>query len=467
MKTLLSRCLSGPSFQKPVLLLVMFFLTASLAVLAQSPVDANGALRVSGSQLVNANGDPVQLRGMSTHGPQWYSSCINFNSINAMVNDWGIDVLRLAMYVEEEGYVTNSEYWKSWIDEVVDIAGQHGVYCLIDWHVHKPGDPWANIDAARDFWNYMSAKHAGKAHVIYEICNEPNGVDWSRVKSYAEEIIPIIRNNDPESVIIVGTPNWSQDVDAAAANPLNFENIMYALHFYSGSHGASLRQKAETAMNAGAAVFVTEWGTSMATGDGGPYFPESDVWVNWMHENKLSWCNWSYADKEEISAALEPGSCLSYQWNNTSPSGTYVKNALLTPADAWSGTGGNIKPVASITLPVGGGIFELGEDVLMEATASDADGTVVLVEFFANGQKVGEATSAPFSLVWQATAVGDYLLVAKATDNAGDTGSSSPVAVSVLAEIIQYAYPDGIPHAVPGIVEGVHFDVGGEGIAYH
>jgi uncharacterized repeat protein (TIGR02543 family) len=446
--------------------ILILLLLYGVALQAQTPVAANGRLSVSGTNLVNENGDPVQLRGMSSHGPQWFSYCYNYDAMEAMVNDWGVDIFRLAMYVEEDGYVLDPEFWKSWIDDMVNLTGQFGVYSLIDWHVHDPGDPWADIDEARDFWDHMSRTHAGKEHVLYEICNEPNGVDWARVKSYAEDIIPIIRANDPNAVIIVGTPNWSQDVDIASQNPLTYSNIMYALHFYSGTHGQSLRQKAETAMNNGAAIFVTEWGTSQANGDGGPYLTESDTWLSWMQTNNLSWCNWSYADKEEVSAALVFGSCLGGTWNNTSPSGTYVKNKILVPADSWAGNG-NIPPTGTITSPTTGAIYELGDVVTINATATDADGSVSLVEFFAGNTKLGQDATAPYSYAWTTSALGDFALTLRVTDNSGATNTSLPVQVSVVDQIIQYAYPDGASHAVPGAIQATFYDVGGEGVAYH
>ena len=193
--------------------------------------------------MVNECGKPVQLRGMSTHGPQWFGNCICSESLDVLVNDWGISLFRLAMYVEEGGYVKNPSQWRSWIDQYVDECEKRGIYCLIDWHVLNPGNPNSNLSAAKEFWDYMSKKHGSKKHVLYEICNEPNGVDWSVVKNYAEAVIPVIRANDKETIIIVGTPTWSQDVDKASQNKLSGDNIMYTLHFYAGSHGQYLRDK--------------------------------------------------------------------------------------------------------------------------------------------------------------------------------------------------------------------------------
>lgn len=314
---------------------------------AQSPVALNGKLKISGTQLVNECGNAVQLRGMSTHGPQWFNNCYNEQSLDVLVKDWGITVFRLAMYVRESGYTTNPNQWRGWIDNMVDACGKRGIYCLIDWHVLNPGNPNDDLNSAIEFWSYMSKKHGSKAHVLYEICNEPNGVDWGVVKSYAEKIIPTIRNNNDNTVIIVGTPNWSQDVDLASQNKLSDPNVMYTLHFYAGSHKEWLREKAQKALNNNVALFVTEFGTSHASGDRDYSPEETKTWISWLNQRKISWVCWSYADKNEVSSTLIPGSCNSGNWNNTSECGTLIKGLLtqnpfqFTACNGGGNTGGD------------------------------------------------------------------------------------------------------------------------------
>lgn len=291
-----------------------------------SPVAVNGKLKVSGTKMVNECGYTVQLHGMSTHGPQWFGNCICQEAVQTMVDDWNINIFRYAMYVQEQGYITNPSMWRSEIDKYADLCEQLGIYYIIDWHVLNPGNPNVNLNEAIEFWDYMSKKHASKKHILYEICNEPNGVQWGTVKEYAEKIISTIRKNDPNTIIIVGTPTWSQDVDAASQNKLSDPNVMYTLHFYAGSHGQQLRSKAETAMQNGCAIFVTECGTSSASGDGS-YSPDAmRQWVSWMNQHEISWCNWSFADKGEVASALNPGACNSRSWNNTTASGTLIKS---------------------------------------------------------------------------------------------------------------------------------------------
>ncbi|HTF80733.1 MAG TPA: cellulase family glycosylhydrolase, partial [Cytophagales bacterium] len=406
---------------------------------AGSPVAINGKLKLVGNKLSNECGNPVQLRGMSSHGIQWFGNCYNTSALDALANSWKVDLFRLAMYVQEGGYVNNPNYWKTWIDNMVDECGKRGIYCLIDWHVLTPGDPNVNLTQAREFWTYMSARHSGKKHVLYEICNEPNGVDWTRVKAYADDIIPRIRANDPATVIIVGTPNWSQDVDIAANNKLNYNNIMYALHFYTGTHTDWLRTKANTAMSRGIALFVTEFGTSLASGDGGPFLAEGQKWMDWMAANNISWANWSFCDKAEVSAALNSGACGS-NWNNTSTSGTWIKQKLTTPADNFNcGGTGNQAPAVSLTTPSSGTTYTAPATITINATASDVDGNVAKVEFYSGATKLGEDLSSPYSYGWTHVPAGTYSIRAVAVDNLGATSSTAAASVTVTNNTVNKA----------------------------
>ncbi|MFN3405925.1 MAG: cellulase family glycosylhydrolase [Cytophagaceae bacterium] len=438
-----------------LLLLVLFPLALMAQYPAGSPVAINGKLKIVGNKLSNECGNPVQLRGMSSHGVQWFGNCYTTSALDALVNDWKIDIFRIAMYVQEGGYVNNPTYWKNWIDNMVNECGKRGIYCMIDWHVLTPGDPMANINEARDFWTYMSSRHKGKNHVLYEICNEPNGVDWNRVKQYADDIIPRIRANDPSTIIICGTPTWSQDVDIAANNKLNYSNIMYALHFYSGTHSDWLRNKANTALSKGIAIFVTEFGTSLASGDGGPYLQEGDRWMSWMASNNISWCNWSFADKAEVSAALTSGACGKSAWNSTSTSGTWVKRNLTSPADNFNCNGGSTTPVnqapsVSVTSPSNQASFTAPASITINASASDPDGSIAKVEFFNGSVKLGEDLTSPYSYSWNNVAAGSYTITARATDNAGATTTSAGISITVTNSTTITNQPPVVSITSPG-----------------
>jgi hypothetical protein len=310
------------------------FLNAVAQYPAGSPVAINGQLSVNGSRMVNECGNVVQLRGMSTHGVQWFGNCLNASSVQALAKDWKIDILRIAMYIQEGGYVTNPSYYKTVIDNLVDECGKQGIYVIIDFHVHLPGDPVLYLPEAKEFWDYFANKHKGTKHVLYEICNEPSGVTWARVKEYANEMIPRIRTIDPKTIIICGSSRWSQDLDKVASDRLNYDNLMYAFHFYAGTHTMYLRSRVDSAIAKGLPVMVTEWGTNDVSSLNPPSPVEAMEWIRWMNENKISWMNWSFSDKNESSAALLPGSCGTQLWNNTSVSGTFIKDQILnSPKD--------------------------------------------------------------------------------------------------------------------------------------
>lgn len=289
-----------------------------------------GALKlteVNGQKtLTDSSGAPIQLRGMSTHGLQWFPEIINDNAFTTLSNDWGSNLIRLAMYVGENGYATNPEV-KQKLIEGIELAIKHDMYVIVDWHVHAPGDPNEEVySGALEFFDEISTKYKDVPNIIYEVANEPssnsnggNGVTndeagWNAVKSYAEPIIEKIRENGAENIVIVGSPNWSQRPDLAADNPINDENTMYTVHFYTGSHPAAadssdrenVMSNARYALENGVAVFATEWGTSEANGNNGPYLDEADVWINFLNENNISWANWSLTNKNETSAAFTP-----------------------------------------------------------------------------------------------------------------------------------------------------------------
>lgn len=298
-------------------------------VVRKGGVSDNGWLKVVGTQLSNEKSEPVVLHGMSSHGIQWFSEFLSKDAIK-FTADSGANIFRIAMYVEENGYMTDKAAAKERVFSAVNAAVSQDMYVIIDWHIlnGNTANPMNYKKEAMDFFDEVSKKYASTPNVIYEICNEPNGnITWSdNIKPYAEAVIPVIRKNSPDSIVLIGTPTWSQDVDAAAKDPVSFKNIMYSFHFYAGTHGQNLRNKMDTALKLGAPIFVSEWGTSDASGDGGPYLDKAAEWMSFMKKRSLSWCNWSLCDKSEASAALKNGAYSDKKLtaSDLSKSGEYV-----------------------------------------------------------------------------------------------------------------------------------------------
>ena len=298
-------------------------------------VACHGKLSLGGSsglQLVDENGEAVQLMGMSSHGLHWFPDCYTKESITFLVENWGINLFRAAMYIGENGYASNPSH-KDIVKDIVRWCKELGIYVMIDWHILSPGNPnAATYSGADDFWREMATLYKDEKHVLYEVANEPNGVNWSEVKQYHDRIIDIIRVVDSETIIICGTPTWSQEIDQAAGNPVAKPyNVMYTFHFYAGSHTSLLGRVEQYASQI--PIFVTEWGTSQANGDGGPYLTEAMQFLDLFASAgsakvSLSFAQWSYADKNEVSAALTSGACGSKSWDSTSCSGTFLKNYI-------------------------------------------------------------------------------------------------------------------------------------------
>ncbi|MFJ1926010.1 cellulase family glycosylhydrolase [Streptomyces sp. NPDC088131] len=305
-----------------------------------TPVGTNGRLHVCGVNLCNRYDRPVQLRGMSTHGIQWFSQCYSAASMDALADDWKADLLRIAMYVQEDGYETDPAGFTERVNGLVDMAEDRGMYALIDFHTLTPGDPNYNLDRAKTFFASVAARNADKANVIYEIANEPNGVSWPAIKSYAEQVIPVIRAADPDAVIVVGTRGWSSlgvsdgsSESEVVNNPVNAANIMYAFHFYAASHKDAYRAAVSRAA-AQLPLFVTEFGTVSATGGGAMDRASTAAWLDLLDQLKISYANWTYSDAPESSAALRPGTCDGTDYSSggvLTESGALLKDRISTP----------------------------------------------------------------------------------------------------------------------------------------
>ena len=265
-------------------------------------VQRHGALSVNGSQIVNKHGNVVSFAGNSFFWSNWAGGYYNADCVNWLVEDWGSTIVRAAMGIDPDGgYLQEPEREKYKVKVVVEAAIEAGIYVIIDWHSHKAED---HPTEAVQFFTEMAATYGSYDNVIYEIYNEPERQTWEEVKSYSTTVIAAIRLVDPDNLIVVGSPEWSQRVDMAANDPIKgYENIVYTLHFYSVNHKQWLRDRASDALDKGIALMVTEWGAvGLSEID-----PESEAWMAWCRENHVTHLHWSVNDKDEPWSLLKPG----------------------------------------------------------------------------------------------------------------------------------------------------------------
>ena len=316
-----------------------------------STVTAQGALAVDGTQLVDASGNAVQLKGISTHGLAWYPDYVNEECFRQLKEEWGVNVVRLAMYTAEYGgYCSGGDQdaLKELVRTGVEYAVECGLYVIIDWHILSDGNPNTYLTQAKEFFAEMSDFYKDYNNVLYEICNEPNGgTSWSEVKQYAEQVIEVIRENDKDGIILVGTPNWSQYVDQAAADPITgYDNIMYTLHYYAATHTEALRSTLIQAVEDGLPVFVSEYGICDASGNGAIDEFQANQWVDTLDEYKISYVAWNLSNKSETSAVFK-SSCSKikgFTADDLSDSGRWLYHMLRSQgsaADSNPPAGGN------------------------------------------------------------------------------------------------------------------------------
>ncbi len=333
--TFLSQLAAKPCLPT-VTIVAMLFSGNALADVA--PLSASGNKILAAGQPASFAGNSLFWSNNGWGGDKYY----NASTVKWLKDDWKSTLVRAAMGVEAPGgYLEDANGNKARVKAVVDAAIANDMYVIIDWHTHYAEQYQSQ---AIVFFQEMARTYGNRNNVIYEIYNEPLQVSWSGVvKPYAQAVVNAIRAIDPDNLIIVGTPTWSQDVDVAARDKLSGSNIAYTLHFYAGSHGQFLRDKADAAMNNGIALFVTEWGTVNANGDGGVNTSETNAWVEFMKSRNLSHANWSITDKSEGASSMLPGASTNGSWSSSqlTTSGTLVRNIVRNWPTANNNSGNN------------------------------------------------------------------------------------------------------------------------------
>ena len=323
---------------------------------AETPVGKHGRLHLAkvdgygnAPVIVDQYGKPFQMRGASTHGVQWFPEYINKGAMQTLRDEWGVNLLRMACYVTQYNGYTNGgqSLIDSKIVEGVQAAKELGMYVIVDWHIHEE-NPHTTKTVAEQFFKKYATLYKDYDNVIFEICNEPTGVQWytggNDLYSYCKDIAGIIRDCGSKALIVCGTNNWSQDVEDVAKKPLKddgFEDIMYTFHFYSGTHYEDKRQKVRTAVAAGTPIFVTEFGICDASGNGGYDTANADEWIQFLDSMNISYACWSFCNKGESASYLKT-SCNKttggFEESDLTTTGIWLVNTYRAHQDAEEGT---------------------------------------------------------------------------------------------------------------------------------
>ena len=317
------------------------------------PVSVYGALGTSGKKIVSQKtGQQVMLRGMSL----FWSDATGTPYYNSEVIGWaadrlGIDVFRFAMGIDcynsdgggctkddtKSGAIASNVAYKynptgkeAQLDNMVKAAIENDIYIIVDWHSHRAENEQS---LATDFFSRMSAKYKDVPNIIWEVYNEPVNTSSGTIASYANTVISAIRKNSP-NLALVGTPSWSQ-MGSGSCGTVNQSNVGYVFHFYAATH--SLNSFKGNIENCNGAVFITEWGTTEASGAGSVSSGSTNEWTAYMDEKQIPNCNWSLrhetvGDKNEASAMFAGSKVLNSKAAldaaSYSTSGSLVKSYL-------------------------------------------------------------------------------------------------------------------------------------------
>lgn len=275
-------------------------------------VKKHGQLSVKGTQLVDKKQNPIVLRGVSFGWLSMWPRFYNEKTVDWLKKDFSCTIVRAALGVElgKDSYIKEPKFAKEKMESVINGAIKSDIYVIIDWHSHN-----INLNEAKEYFDEVSKKYGKYPNVIYEVFNEPDHETWPEVKAYSEEIIKVIRANDPDNIILVGSPKWDQDVHLPAADPIKgYTNLMYTMHFYAGTHKKELRDRTDEAIKNGLPIFVSESAGMEATGDGPMNYESWQEYIDWMEERKISWVTWSISDKKETCSMLLPSASSEGNW---------------------------------------------------------------------------------------------------------------------------------------------------------
>ena len=305
---------------------------ASSLLADETFVQKHGRLSVKENKIVDKDGNPTTLHGMSLYcwAPQG-TQFFNTSAINHFAQDWKCTVIRIAIL--PRAYKNNPTKEIDKVKTVMDACIANGIYGIIDWH--SMAGAQKDVESSQAFFSTLATAYGKTPNIMYEPWNEPVQESWPTIKKYHEAIISKIRPIDPDSIIICGNRHWDQECAEASKDPItSSKNIAYSIHFYAATHRQSLRRNGAAALKNGVALFSTEYGTSSASG-GGAYDPaETKLWWNWLDENNVGSANWSAAALGETSAAFKPGASPTGPWTDAmlKPSGILVRDYIMSKA---------------------------------------------------------------------------------------------------------------------------------------
>ena len=236
---------------------------------------AGGALSLAvvKSDLVNADGDVVALRGAAVEDPYWafyQGTPVVLRRDLVMIKQWGGNVVHIPVHPSAWETCGGLEYVEEYLDSVIQWAGELGLYAIISWKAHgNPetgvvNEPIYNPDMvlARQALACMAARYQNCPWVLYSVFNEcTSQMRWPRFAVCMTALVDAVRDQSSQAVILVPGINVAADLTPIPDNPIPRDNIVYAADVYLWVwEKTPFADDARSLVAAGYPLLVFEWG---------------------------------------------------------------------------------------------------------------------------------------------------------------------------------------------------------------
>lgn len=357
---------------KLIILLVILAVVAvgiTLLFFSQKPVlpkPSAGAtlskLKVSGNRIVTEDGQTIRLRGVNTTDPLWLEKLdfkgngVADNRFREIATDFarmkalGANVVRLPLYPGYYRLVGGEKYLSTYIDRMIDLAEQNGLYAIISYHViGRPGGWYSSVSdetlpdypaklyytdsaMAVAFWNTVATRYGKRKHVLFEIYNEPMdetaNFTWAQWRPTGQLLIDTVRKHS-DNIVLGSGPEYTSNLTDVPKNPYSDSNLVYVAHIYPGTLPKEADQLSEWEKRFGFLastypVIVSEWGfrsggdiTTNGTLDG-----FAKPLLDYLDQKKIHWVAYTYLPPDAEPAMLEA------DWTTLNEFGKFVQERL-------------------------------------------------------------------------------------------------------------------------------------------
>jgi aryl-phospho-beta-D-glucosidase BglC (GH1 family) len=295
-------------------LAVLVVVAAGVVASGAPPSKTGRALRVQGNQFVDPAGKPIVFRGVALGDPDKLAKAGHWDKrIFAEIKAWGANVVRVPVH-PVAWRARGPKAYLALLDEGVAWAREAGLYFMLDWHVignlrtELMQDPMYDTTRKEtyEFWRTVASHYRDDPTVvIYELFNEPTEYDgtlgrltWAQWKPILEEMVGIVRANDPSSIVVVAGLDWAYELRDVLASPVDAPAVAYASHPYPQKREEPWEEKWEADWGHVAArypVFVTELGYDR---NGGVPVVGTNHYgraiLSYMEKRGMSWAAWCF-----------------------------------------------------------------------------------------------------------------------------------------------------------------------------